>query len=185
MDSDMSAVQSHARSTGRRRMLGLAARGAALAGVALAVGQRRSAHAQEEDPLVGSWLVAGTPAGAQPGPPRLLVSFVPGGVAVRTAPLQQAAPPPLGTDKMFISTTHGAWARTADNSFSLTFTGFAFNAAGEFLAMQRIRVAVELNEAQDGFSGQAKTDYFAADGQVLASGTATVQGTRMQVEPLA
>jgi len=127
--------------TGRRRLLGFAAQCAALAGIALATGPRRSAHAQQEDPLVGSWLVAGTPTGAQPGPPRLLVSFVPGGVALRTAPLQQAAPPALGTDKMFISSTHGTWTRTGDNSFGLTFLGFAFNATGEFLATQRIRVA--------------------------------------------
>jgi hypothetical protein len=168
--------------TARRRMLGLAARSAALGGAAVVLGQNRVAHAQEQEPLVGSWLVAGTPSGAQPGPPRLLVSFVPGGVALRTAPLQQSAPPALGTDKMFISTTHGAWTRTGDNSFGLTFQGFAFNAAGEFLAMQRIRVAVELDEDLDRFSGYAKTDFIGVDGQVVASGIATVQGTRIQAE---
>ena len=36
---------------------------------------------------------------------RLLVSFTSDGIALRTAPLQQAAPPALGTEKMFISTT--------------------------------------------------------------------------------
>jgi hypothetical protein len=30
-------------------------------------------------------------------------------LAPATASLQQAAPPALGTDRMFISTTHGAW----------------------------------------------------------------------------
>jgi hypothetical protein len=167
----------------RRRILGLTARSAALAGAALATGQHGIAHAQEDQSLVGSWLVAGTPTGAQPGPPRLLVSFVTGGVALRTAPLQQPAPSALGIDKMFISTTHGAWARTAENTFNLTFVGFAFNDAGEFLAMQRIRVAVQLNDNQDGFSGLAKTDFIGADGQVVASSTGSVQGMRIQVEP--
>ncbi len=169
----------------RRDMLGLAARGAALAGAALAIGPQHSAHASEDEPLVGSWLVAGTATGAPASPPRLLVSFVPGGVALRSAPLQQPAPTALGSDKMFISSTHGAWSRTGETSFGLTFHGFAFNANGEYLARQRIRVAVELNDNQDGFTGDARTDYFGPDGGVLASGTATVEGTRIQVESLA
>ncbi len=181
MDTETSCEQSVASGTSRRRMLGLAAQSAAVAGAALMMGRSRSAHAQDDEPLVGSWLVAATPPGAQPGPPRLLVSFMSGGVAVRTAPLQQAAPPALGTDKMFISTTHGVWERTADNSFNLGFEGFAFNAVGEFLARQSIRVAVELNENQDGFSGQAKTDFIGGDGQVLASSRVSVQGTRIQL----
>jgi hypothetical protein len=168
--------------THRRRVLRLAAWStAALAGVVLA--GRSSAVARADDQaLVGSWLVAATPPGAQPAPPRLLVSFTGDGVALRTAPLQQAAPPALGTDKMFISTTHGVWARNADGTFGLTFAGFAFDATGKFLAMQRIRVAVQVNENQDGFAGPFNTDFIGADGQVLASSSGTVQGTRMQVE---
>jgi hypothetical protein len=69
--------------------------------------------------------------------------------------------------------------------FGLTFAGFAFDDTGSFLAMQRIRVAVQVNEAQDGFTGPFKTDFVGADGQVLASSSGTVQGTRMQVEALA
>jgi hypothetical protein len=49
--------------------------------------------------------------------------------------------------------------------------------------MQRIRVAVQLNDNQDGFSGLAKTDFIGADGQVVASSTGSVQGMRIQVEP--
>jgi len=55
------------------------------------------------------------------------VNFTSDGVALRTAPLQQTAPPALGADKMFISTTHGAWARTDDGMFGLTWVGFAFD----------------------------------------------------------
>jgi len=168
--------------THRRRMLGLTAwSAAALAGVVLA--GRSSAIARADDQaLVGSWLVAATPPGAQPGLPRLLVSFTGDGVALRTAPLQQAAPPALGADKMIISTTHGVWARNADGTFGLTFAGFAFDDAGKFLAMQHIRVAVQVNDTQDGFTGPFTTDFIGADGRVLASSSGTVQGTRIQVE---
>jgi hypothetical protein len=169
--------------TMRRRILGLTASGtAALAGLAVL---GRSARAEHADALVGSWMVAGIPAGAQPGPPRILVSFTGDGVAIRTAALQQAAPPALGADKMFIGTTHGAWVRNADGTLGLTLVGFAFDDSGRFLATQRIRVAAEVNETQDGFSGPFKTDFIGGDGQVLASSSGTVQGTRIQVEGLA
>jgi hypothetical protein len=129
-------------------------------------------------------MVAVTPPGGQPGgPARVLVSFTGDGVALRTAPLQQAAPPALGGDKMFISTTHGAWARTGDRDFGLTFVGFAFDDAGRFLATQRIRVAIQVDEASDSFSGPFKADFLAADGGVLASSGGTVLGTRIGVEP--
>jgi hypothetical protein len=157
---------------------------AALAGVLLAgAGGRGRARAAADQPLVGSWLVAAVPPGAQPGPPRILVSVTGDGVALRTAPQQQAAPPALGTDRMFISTTHGAWAPLADGTFGLTFIGFAFDSAGAFLAQQRIRVAVRLSDARDGFAGPFETDFVGADGQVLASSSGTVQGMRIAVEP--
>ncbi len=170
--------------THRRRVLGVAAGGAAaLAGVVLAGRSGAVARADADQPLVGSWMVVGTPTGAQPGPPRILVSFTGDGVALRTAPLQQAAPTALGSDKMFISTTHGAWARMDDGTFGMTWVGFAFDEAGKFLATQRVRVSVQLNEAQDGFTGPYKTDFIGADGQVVASISGTVEGRRILVEP--
>jgi hypothetical protein len=175
----------HIRPTHRRSLLRLTAWStAALAGLTIA-GRTSAIARANHNPLVGSWRVAGTPAGAQPAPPRILVSFSDDGVAIRTAPLQQAAPPALGTDKMFISTTHGAWTRDGDGTFGLTFVGMAFDAAGQFLATQRIRVAVEVSESGDAFSGPFKTDFLGADGQVLASSSGMVQATRIDVEPLA
>ena len=85
-------------------------------------------------------------------------------------------------DKMFISTTHGVWAANLDGTYTLTFAGFAFDNGGNFLATQRIRVAVEVNETQDGFSGPFNTDFIGADGQVLASSNGTVRGTRILAE---
>jgi hypothetical protein len=165
------------------RLLGVTAAGAtALAGVVLAGRSSAVARADEDKALVGSWFVAGIPTGGQPGPPRLLVSFTGDGVALRTAPLQQAAPPALGTDTIFISTTHGVWAHNADGTFGLTFAGFAFDDSGKFLAMQRIRVMLQVNEVQDSFNGPFTTDFIGPDGQILASSRGTVEGTRMQVE---
>jgi hypothetical protein len=172
--------------TRRRRVLGLTAKSAAvLAGIALAGRSGAIARADAEQALVGSWMVAGIPTGTQPGPPRILVSFTGDGVAVRTAPLQQAAPPALGSDKMFISTTHGAWGRMDDGTFGMTWVGFAFDDAGKFLATQRVRVSVQVNDTLDSFTGPFKTDFVGADGQVVASSSGTVQGRRIQVEPLA
>jgi hypothetical protein len=83
---------------------------------------------------------------------------------------------------MFISTTHGVWAPNADGTFGLTFAGFPFDDTGKFLATQRIRVGVQVNETLDRFTGPFQTDFIGADGQVLASSSGTVQGTRLQVE---
>jgi hypothetical protein len=178
-------AQTHPSARRRRLLRVTVGSAAALAGVVLAGRNSAIAHADDDQALVGSLLVASTPPGAPSGPPRLLVSFTADGVALRTAPLQLAAPPALGTDKMFISTTHGAWASNGNGTFGLTFAGFAFDITGKFLAMQHIRVAVQVNDSQDGFSGPFKTDFIGSDGQVLASVSGSVEGTKMQVEPLA
>jgi hypothetical protein len=166
----------------RRRRLAATAGGAVA--FALLAARSGAVRANKDPALVGSCMV-GTPTGAQPGPPRILVSFTGDGVALRTAPLQQAAPPALGVDKMFVSTTHGAWAQMNDGTFGMTWTGFAFDAAGTFLATQQVRVGVEVNEAQDAFMGPFKTDFVSAEGQILASVSGTVQGTRIQVQQMA
>jgi hypothetical protein len=176
-------AQTHPSARRRRLLRVTAGSAAALAGLVLAGRSSGIARANNDQALVGSWFVAGTPSGAPSAPARLLVSFTSDGIALRTAPLQQAAPPALGTEKMFISTTHGAWAPNGDGTFGLTFAGFAFDDTGKFVAMQHIRVAVQVNDSQDGFSGPFKTDFIGSDGQVLASSGGTVQGTRIQVEP--
>ena len=184
MNIDVRPITKTHPNTRRRRLLGVTAgSAAAIAGIVLAGRSGAIARADEDHALVGSWMVAGIPTGASPGPPRILVSFTGDGVAIRTAPLQQAAPPALSSEKMFISTTHGAWVRMDDGGFGMTWVGFAFDDAGKFLATQRVRVAVKLGDTLDGFTGPFKTDFIGTDGQVIASTSGTVQGTRIQVEP--
>ena len=184
MAAQLTAV-GHARAaSGRRRALSLVARSAAVLGVATLVG--RSADdtlAGGREQLIGSWLVAGTPNGAPTAPPRILVSFTKDGVALRTAPVRQTAPPALGGGTMISGTTHGGWTRLGGRTFALTFVGLLFDEAGAFLATQRVRVAAEVNPADDSFSGPYQTDFLAADGKVLASVTGMVRGTRIAVEP--
>jgi hypothetical protein len=170
----------------RRRMLGLAARGVAVAGAAVVAGAGTglARAAQDDDAMLGSWLVAAVPPGAPSVPPaRILVSVLRDGVVMRTAPLQQQAPPGLGTDRMFISTTHGVWSSMADGTIVMTFTGFAFDEARTFLATQRIRVAATVDESRNAFSGPFDVEFLATDGHVLASSSGTVQATRLEVEP--
>ena len=85
---------------------------------------------------------------------------------------------------MFISSTHGVWAPNPDGTFGLTFAGFAFDDTGKFIARQKIRVAAQVNDSRDSFSGPYKTDFIGSDGQVLASASGSVEGTRIQVEGL-
>ena len=184
MATRLPAVDQTRATPGRRRVLGLVARGTAVLGVAALAGRPTDvALAGSREQLVGSWLVAATATGAPAAPPRVLVSFGKDGVALRTAPIRQAAPPALGGGAMIIGTTHGGWSRTGGRTFALTFVGLAFDEAGAFLATQRIRVAVEVSPVGDAFGGPFQTEFLAADGRVLASVTGTVRGTRIVVEP--
>jgi len=93
--------------TRRRRMLGLTVMSAAaLTGVVLAGHNAAVARADEDQALIGSWMVAATATGAQPGPPRILVSFTGDGVAVRaghhcTQPLMDRLGVPATTRASF------------------------------------------------------------------------------------
>ena len=119
----------------------------------------------------GKAIPAGTPAAA---------GFTATDIPVRPA---KAAPQGWwGHTRHAVSTTHGVWAANLDGTYTFTFAGFAFDNGGNFLATQRIRVAVEVNETQDGFSGPFNTDFIGADGQVLASSNGTVRGTRILAE---
>ena len=126
----------------------------------------------------------GTPPGAQPGPPRLLVSFTGDGVALRTAPLQQAAPPALGCGE----DVHQHDARRVGIQWRwhiwLDVRRVCLRRHWQVPGDAAIRVAVQVNDSLDGFSGPFKTDFIGADGQVLASSSGSVEGTRMQVEAL-
>ena len=184
MTIDTNQIAQTCVSARRRRLLRVTAGAAALAGMVLAGRNAGVARANNAQALVGSWLVAAIPPGAPSAPARLLVSFTSDGIALRTAPLQQAAPPALGTEKMFISTMHGTWAPNGDGTFGLSFAGFAFDDSGKFLATPHIRVAVQVNDSQDGFSGPFKTDFIGSDGQMLATSSGSVEGTRIQVEAL-
>ncbi len=171
---------------GRRQVLGWAARsGAALAGAALVAGGSGGvARAQAGQHLEGSWMFAAISAGGQAGPPRFLVTFTRDGLVIRTAPLQQAAPPALGVARMFISTTHGEWMRTGDREFAVTVVGFAFDETGNFLATQRIRATIRLDETLNTFTALSNVQFVTSDGSVIDGGTVPVQGTRIRVEPL-
>ena len=184
MATRLPAVDQTRATPGRRRVLGLVARGAAVLGVAALAGRPAGdALAGGQEQLVGSWLVSGTPTGAPAAPPRILVSFTRDGVALRTAPVRQAAPPALGGGTMIIGTTHGGWSRTGRRTFALTFVGLAFDEAGAFLATQRVRVAAEVSPDGDSFGGPFQTDVLAVDGRGLASVAGTVRATRIAVEP--
>lgn len=184
MATPLPAVDQTLATPGRRRVLGLVARGGAALGVAALAGRPAGdALAGGHEQLVGSWLVAATPTGAPPAPPRILVSFTKDGVALRTPPVRQAAPPALGVPTMNVGTTHGGWSRIGGRTFALTFVGLAVDEAGAFLATQRVRVAPEVSPDGDSFSGPFQTDFLGADGVILASVAGTVQATRIAVAP--
>jgi hypothetical protein len=132
--------------------------------------------------LGGSWVVSRTLTGGSPEPPNVVASFIADGVAIRSAPVQQAAPPALGGAKLLINTTHGEWMRTDDGRYALTFIGLAFDDSGKLLATQRVRAAVQVSDSQEEFSGPFEVEFIGDDGDVLATSTGTAHGTRIHAQ---
>lgn len=122
--------------------------------------------------IVGSWVIvqaqAGVP-GRAPGAPNLITFNSDGTVLVSSA---------LG----LFSGGNGTWIRTGDHTVTETHMFIRRNAAGEFIGTAKVRQTIKLNEAFDGFTGSAKTEFLDAQGKVVQSFNPSTQATRIRVE---
>ena len=121
----------------------------------------------------------GTPTGTPTGIPmgtslnRGLILVAPGGVALITdqgAPSQQGG---LGV---------GAWVRTDEHTFALTFVRQRFDATGTLVGTTIIRDTLTLNADGNTFSGSGSVGVLDLTGTVVSSGSFTLQGTRIAVQ---
>jgi hypothetical protein len=142
----------------------------ALALVALAVVGRSPGTAAQDGtpaaglaghPLVGTWIVSGpdvTPA---------IATFGADGIVV---------------DVEIDTTFAGTWEVTGPQTAATTFGGFYVDSG--FGASVIIRATIEVDATGDAFTADYSYTAVGADGTVLDSGTGTVTGTRMGVEPV-
>jgi hypothetical protein len=66
----------------------------------------------------------------------------------------------------------------------VTFLAQRFDANGNMIGSIKVRESATLNRTGDAYSGSGKFEIRDLQGNPLASGIATVQATRIRVEPL-
>jgi len=130
----------------------------------------------------GSPPITVTPPGGAP-PFRGLITFnKDGGViaSVQGDILLNAPPgvPPVAT------AGHGAWEKTGSRRYAFTFIQIFYDADGNYQGEAKIRHSITLNHRGNSWSGQLQVEIFDADGNVVFTGSATEQATRIVVEPL-
>jgi hypothetical protein len=175
-------------SASRIRRVGLAFLAPLLAGAAVLVlgtAQLRTG-AQVGTPtaagqgFVGAWrLTFDTPTGASQS---LLTIAADGTVLFSGRPVSPAAG---GFPVIFSSAGHGAWRQTGPTTAETSWVGFVSDGEGNFLAVVTDSVEATLGADGDSWSGAYSATVADPDGNIIYVGGATVQATRITVQPLA
>ncbi len=125
----------------------------------------------------GSWLVTVTDISASGLPPSILAleTYSAGGGYVETDQLS-FMPSSLATP------AHGSWKRTGERTFLLTYLTLNYDTKGTPQGTSKVRQVATLNETGDAYSGSGNFDIYDVHGNVISSGTFTVQAKRIRVE---
>jgi len=175
----------------RRRILKVAgtlgAAGALAALPASEIGYAEPAVWDAQGPA-GSWVATVTIAGA-PSPFQALRTYADGGGYVESSSNSYNPQAPEGT-------AHGAWVSTraagveagqpgdGARTFAVTFLAQRFDANGNMIGSIKVRESATLNRTGDAYSASGKFQILDLQGNQIAFGIATVQATRIKVEPL-
>ena len=126
--------------------------------------------------LTGSWLFTVTPEGPVPTFKALGTFNADGGLVITAQ----------GDVTQFGVTTasHGAWRKTGDRRYSVTFRQIAYDFQGNFTGTLKVRSNVTLNHSSDKFSLVFQAEIFDPSGALIFSFGGVAQATRIKVEPL-
>ena len=125
----------------------------------------------------GSWLYTVTPTSSSglPSPVLGLETYAAGGGYTEIDQLS-FMPSTLATPG------HGSWKLTGERTFLLTYLTLNHDAKGTFQGTSKIRQVATLNPAGTAYSGSGDFNVYDVQGNVLLSGTFTIQATRIRVE---
>ena len=130
--------------------------------------------------FVGAWrLTFETPLGPSQS---LLTVMADGTVLFSGLPVKPAAE---GAPVTFVSAGHGAWRQTSPTTAEITWEGFVTDVQGNFLAIATDSVQATLDAGGNAWNGPYTATVVDPDGTVIYEGGATVQATRITVQPLA
>ena len=83
-----------------------------------------------------------------------------------------------------LATGYGAWVRTGNRTFAVTFIGNVYGAGGAVVGSYKVRGAGPMDQSGNTWGGPFKTEFFDAAGNLTATFTGTVTAKRIVVEPL-
>lgn len=157
----------------------------------LAVGDLSATLAQEDasttdHPLVGSWLVAVTLEGQEPGAPlpteltSLVTYFADGNVLVAKAGQLPPLPPGSG---LFFTDGHGQWVTTGESTADATFVSLILDQTGGLSSTNTTRTSVEVDTTTDVYTGTFVIESESPTGNSVKAERGTFQATRIQEEP--
>ena len=80
---------------------------------------------------------------------------------------------------------HGAWVRTGDREFAITFQRLRFDSDGTFVGTHKVRGTITLNEAADEYTlAPSLSELFDVEGNLVSSRPQTGEAKRIKVEPM-
>ena len=123
----------------------------------------------------GSWLYTVTSSSGPPSTVLGLETYAAGGGYTETDQLS-FMPSTLATPG------HGSWKLTGGRTFLLTYITLNHDSNGKFQGTSKIRQVATLNAAGNAYSGSGNFDVYDVNGNVILSGTFTIQAARIRVE---
>jgi hypothetical protein len=146
----------------------------------LRTGAQTGTPAAADQGFVGAWrLTFDTPLGPSQS---LLTVMADGTVLFSGRPVSPAAGESPVT---FSSAGHGVWKQTGPTTAATTWVGLVTDGEGNYLAAVTDSVEATLDTDGDSWSGSYSATVADPDGNVLYVGGATVEATRITVQPLA
>ena len=170
----------------RRTIFGRSVAAAAALGLTTRLG---SAAAQDptselaKHPIVGTWRanLAVTGAMDQEG---ALQTFAADGTMLASVKPVSPAPPDAPFGQIFASLMHGNWTVVGPNQVALTLVRLQTDESGTYLGTVTVPAVLDVSSDGQRLSGPFTYDVADPAGNVVASGTGTVEGTRLEVQPM-
>jgi hypothetical protein len=141
--------------------------GVALAGSGCSTAATAAAASDNSRSITGTWTVTVQPAVPSTPSFQSTITFTSAGGVVEA------------TSKRVSSGGIGAWTRTGDGHFSVTFRKYLFDANGNFSGSAVIAEDDVVDPNGTSYSGHATTNQFDKNGNATGSFTSTSQAQRM------
>ncbi len=92
---------------------------------------------------------------------------------------------PARTIQPQVAAPYGAWKKTENRQFQITFVAFTFDrATGQTTGRLKVQARATLSEDAETLSGPARVSIYSTSGSLIVQVPTSFDGTRIAVEPL-